>query len=371
LAGWLVLTLLAAFGSVLPTGCSPQNTLVDERNPYYAKGLGLLQKNRYADAAEAFEACLRLSPASAKAHLQLAMLCEDRLGDPARAIQHYRAYLAKAPTGDNADMARKWLARTERSYLQKLMQQYPDDVEILTNRGAPPGVPLGATPREMQLARRLKETSQQLADTREELRKVLEARPAGGAAAAGGAPALRPVVAAPAPVPLPAPLPPGPADAAVPADPLAAGGGEPPVNDGAIVEPAGGDTAAAPLPVPAAVPAVLPVPPPAAPAAAPAVKAAPAAAAAAPRTPAAMPEGRPFKPLWRLTPGKMTAAPASTSGGKASAGAVHHTVRPGDSLAGLARRYYGRSTAWPRIRDANPALRAGGALRPGMQVIIP
>lgn len=49
-----------------------------------------------------------------------------------------------------------------------------------------------------------------------------------------------------------------------------------------------------------------------------------------------------------------------------------HTVAPGDTLVGLARRYYGDATAWPRIWQANADLAHGPAgIRAGTVLVIP
>ena len=227
----VVRVLAAAACLAALAGCSGESSLVDDRNPFYVKGLRLRQENRYTDAAEAFEKCLRLSPASAKAHLQLAMLYEDRLSDPVRAIYHYRAYLVTSPNGENADMVRKWLVRAERSYLQKLMRQYPDDVEVLTNNGAPPGVPVGVTPREIQLGRRLKDVSLQLNQARDELRRA----PGGATAGREGAAVVPPSVDGPS-------RPAGGTSDFSPGTPGPDAGDEPglPVGDGPPIEPASG-----------------------------------------------------------------------------------------------------------------------------------
>ena len=372
---WLAMARVLAAAACLAAlaGCSGESSLVDDRNPFYVKGLRLRQENRYPEAAAAFEQCLRLSPASAKAHLQLAMLYEDRLSDPVRAIYHYRAYLTTSPNGENADMVRKWLVRAERSYLQKLMRQYPDDVEVLTNNGTPPGVPVGVTPREIQLGRRLKEVSLQLNQAREELRRV-----PGGVTTGREGMAVMPSAGGPTDF---SPRPPGP-DA----------GDEPglPVGDGPPIEAVSGEVPS--VPVVAAAKSIAPEAVAVAAAASAATVAPDAGAVAArrsaspvvaaasrPVTANAPASGRPFKPLWRLTPGSPgsrlalstptagAVAPANPHGGVA----VRHTVQTGETLSSLARKYYGRANAWPRIRDANPELRAGGALRPGMKVLIP
>lgn len=49
-----------------------------------------------------------------------------------------------------------------------------------------------------------------------------------------------------------------------------------------------------------------------------------------------------------------------------------YTVAKGDTLGGIARKYYGKASAWKRILDANSALLKGKTLiRPGMKLQIP
>jgi nucleoid-associated protein YgaU len=46
-----------------------------------------------------------------------------------------------------------------------------------------------------------------------------------------------------------------------------------------------------------------------------------------------------------------------------------HTVRRGDTLAAIAKRYYGRATQWERIRDANHL--TGTLIVPGQVLVVP
>ena len=50
-----------------------------------------------------------------------------------------------------------------------------------------------------------------------------------------------------------------------------------------------------------------------------------------------------------------------------------HTVKSGDSLNDLARKYYGKSTEWKKILAANADLLQGDhrKLRPGQELTIP
>jgi len=49
-----------------------------------------------------------------------------------------------------------------------------------------------------------------------------------------------------------------------------------------------------------------------------------------------------------------------------------YTVVKGDTLGAIARKYYGRASAWKKIQDANSALLKGKTnIRPGMKLTIP
>ncbi len=105
------------------TGCS-KSQLVDERNPFYLRGKKLIETQKPEEAVEAFHKCLRLSPESAKADLQLGILYEDTFHDPAAALYFYRQYLKKRPDGENADVVKRWIQRAEKQYYRELHKQF-------------------------------------------------------------------------------------------------------------------------------------------------------------------------------------------------------------------------------------------------------
>ncbi|MBN2451431.1 MAG: LysM peptidoglycan-binding domain-containing protein [Lentisphaeria bacterium] len=104
---------------ILCSGCG-RRSLSDERNVYYVRGMRLREQERFAEAADAFRACLRLSPDSAKAHLQLALLYEGPLNDPLRCVFHYREFLESRPDDPHAPAVREWQARAERRLIEDL-----------------------------------------------------------------------------------------------------------------------------------------------------------------------------------------------------------------------------------------------------------
>jgi 5'-nucleotidase len=66
------------------------------------------------------------------------------------------------------------------------------------------------------------------------------------------------------------------------------------------------------------------------------------------------------------------AAPAAKAEPVAKAGPTTHVVGSGDTLYKLAKRYYGDSSKWERIRDANAAaLKKGIDLKLGQELVIP
>ena len=69
-----------------------------------------------------------------------------------------------------------------------------------------------------------------------------------------------------------------------------------------------------------------------------------------------------------------TPAPAATATAQpASEAATMHTIRKGETLGRIAQRYYGKSSEWQRILDANDDQLNGSVkgLRPGMKLRIP
>lgn len=96
-----------------------------------------------------------------------------------------------------------------------------------------------------------------------------------------------------------------------------------------------------------------------------AVAEAPAAAAA----PAL--EVVPVKPPAAALPAAQKGPPVAPAQAAAAVMATH-TVKKGDNLGSIARKYYGDSSDWPRIQEANKAtLKGGKDLQIGMKLAIP
>jgi len=200
-----VLGLVCACILLAAMGCS-ESGVPEERNPYYVRGVRLLEKQKHAEAAGAFEKCLRLNPDSVKAHLQLGMLHEDVFGDPAGAIYHYRRYLKKCDAAADAKAVELWLARVEKAYLEELQSRYavlgsaapphvsPPAEPSSTPLAAPPEEAEGGTApakpseREQDLLRRVKELSGETLGLRRQLAAKFRRKLQQDAAPAAGAP---------------------------------------------------------------------------------------------------------------------------------------------------------------------------------------
>lgn len=115
--------LLSACAVAAVGGCSSENSRTDRQNPFYRQGLKLQEEQRFDKAAEAFERCLRHAPDSVLTHLQLAMLYEDRLDEPVRALYHYHRYLNKG--GSNAPMAQESMARLRNLLALRWAETHP------------------------------------------------------------------------------------------------------------------------------------------------------------------------------------------------------------------------------------------------------
>ena len=97
------------------------------------------------------------------------------------------------------------------------------------------------------------------------------------------------------------------------------------------------------------------------------VSAAPAVAPVDPVAPAAAPAPAP-------EPGNVAddVVPVAPAAAPAPAAAEEYTVVKGDTLGGIARKFYGRASQWTRIQEANKDLLKGKTvIRPGMKLAIP
>lgn len=115
---------MALIAALMLAGCSNNRTALNEENSFFIRGMQLREEAKYDDAIQAFEQCLRHSPGSYRAHLQLAMIYEDHKQDLPRAIVHYSSYLAAETDNGQVQIAKQWRERAERKYFDVLSRWY-------------------------------------------------------------------------------------------------------------------------------------------------------------------------------------------------------------------------------------------------------
>lgn len=116
MATWVVTGICLFF----VVGCNNYRKL-NERNPHFQKAEAARARGDYDSAEAYFLECLKFSPDSMKAHLQLAILYEEQKKDYPRAIVHFKSYLESV--GQNEDIQRM-LNRVERLYLEELTRKH-------------------------------------------------------------------------------------------------------------------------------------------------------------------------------------------------------------------------------------------------------
>jgi tetratricopeptide (TPR) repeat protein len=102
----------------------------NEANYQRAKKLG--EQHDFEGAAEFYKRALAVNPEFASAHLELGLLCDDKLGDPIAAIYHYRQYLELRPDSDKRQLVTDFIERAKLSLAAKLPQSPIIDPSELT-----------------------------------------------------------------------------------------------------------------------------------------------------------------------------------------------------------------------------------------------
>src|ERR1043166_4244469 len=136
---WLVTLSLTA---LLSTGCGRPVTSTNgdpERNSYFQKAKQSYELGDYPAAAGLYQKALQAEPQLARAHLELGLLYDERLGDPITAIYHYRQFLEWEPKSDKRQLVEDFIERAKLSLASKLPQSPvadPADVTRLQNEKA-------------------------------------------------------------------------------------------------------------------------------------------------------------------------------------------------------------------------------------------
>lgn len=135
---WVVL----ATGVVFSVGCSQSTTSIEadpDRDPSFQKARKFSELRDYQNAAVFYRKALHANPNMAKAHFELGLLYDDKLGDPIAAIYHYRSFLELQPDSDKRQLIEDFIQRAKLSLIAKLPNapaSEPSDLAQLQNEKA-------------------------------------------------------------------------------------------------------------------------------------------------------------------------------------------------------------------------------------------
>lgn len=109
----VAMVVIMAFAATL-VGCGPSDATSlkpEERNPHYIKGRKYKEKRDFQAAADSFKKAVRVNPDFAQAHLELALIYDDKLSDQVSAIYHYKRYLELEPNSNMSSLVRDYIDR--------------------------------------------------------------------------------------------------------------------------------------------------------------------------------------------------------------------------------------------------------------------
>lgn len=126
-----------AFVAVLSllTACERSTPISDdaaEQEVNYLRAKKLNEQQDFQAAAEFYKKTLSVNPDFAKAHLELGLLSDEKLGDPIAAIYHYRRYLELRPDSEKRQLVEDFIERAKLSLAAKLPQSPAIDPGELT-----------------------------------------------------------------------------------------------------------------------------------------------------------------------------------------------------------------------------------------------
>jgi tetratricopeptide (TPR) repeat protein len=125
--------------ALLVSGCGQSVARTDgdvERSPYFQKAKKANEMRDYRAAVGFYERALQADPQLARAHLELGLLYDEKLGDPIAAIYHYREFLTLEPKSDKRQLVEDFIERAKLSLASNLPQSSvvdPADLARLQN----------------------------------------------------------------------------------------------------------------------------------------------------------------------------------------------------------------------------------------------
>ena len=130
------LSLLAlAFFAACFCGCERSGPITDAeagREANYQRAKKSYEDHDFQAAAEFYKRALVVNPEFAEAHLELGLVCDNKLSDPISAIYHYRRYLELRPDSEKKQLVSDFIERAKLSLAAKLPQSPIVDPAELT-----------------------------------------------------------------------------------------------------------------------------------------------------------------------------------------------------------------------------------------------
>jgi|HubBroStandDraft_6_1064221.scaffolds.fasta_scaffold77070_3 tetratricopeptide (TPR) repeat protein len=101
---------------------TPVSDATAEQEVNYLRAQKFSEQQDFQAAAEFYKKTLSVNPDFAKAHLELGLLSDEKLGDPITAIYHYRRYLELRPDSEKRQLVEDFIERAKLSLAAKLPQ---------------------------------------------------------------------------------------------------------------------------------------------------------------------------------------------------------------------------------------------------------
>ncbi|MFH1067084.1 MAG: LysM peptidoglycan-binding domain-containing protein [bacterium] len=132
LASLLVLPLL-----VLAACKGPQKGIEaeDSSNPYFRQAAQYVAEQNYNAAIKEYETALQANPVAARAHLEIALLYNDKLNDPIGAIYHFQRYLQARPNAIDRDQVQIYIDKAKIDLVVKQPNSPLQNAEETANLG--------------------------------------------------------------------------------------------------------------------------------------------------------------------------------------------------------------------------------------------
>jgi tetratricopeptide (TPR) repeat protein len=101
---------------------APTSDAAAEQEVNYLRAKKFNDQQDFQAAAEFYKKTLAVNPDFAKAHLEMGLLSDEKLGDPIAAIYHYRRYLELKPDSEKRQLVEDFIERARLSLAAKLPQ---------------------------------------------------------------------------------------------------------------------------------------------------------------------------------------------------------------------------------------------------------